>query len=135
LAGVEPDGTIENSGSGERVWGILDGPHETDGPPPRPRERAGRRARVAGSCNTGGVTTDDPLAPLREQVAAEHLGDAKVGDRLRGSDEEELRADAEQLREQAGLTGSGRPGLGGAVFVWHEQERRLNERMFGKGAP
>jgi hypothetical protein len=80
----------------------------------------------------GVANNDDRLA---ERVAEEHLGDRTLADRLRGDGEEELRADAEQLREQAGLTGSGRPGLGGAVFVWHAQERRLNERMFGKGAP
>jgi len=85
------------------------------------------------------VTTDDPLAPLREQVAAEHLGDASLGPRLQGADEEELRADAERLREQARLTGTGRPSLAAAVFAHHADVAARNERVLGgrseKGAP
>jgi hypothetical protein len=85
------------------------------------------------------VTDDeDRLAPLKERVAAEHLGDPTLGPRLRGGNETQLRADAEQLRDQAGLTGSGRPSPDAAVYVAHERQRRLAERVLGwadKGAP
>jgi hypothetical protein len=75
-----------------------------------------------------GMDDEDRLA---ERVAAEHLGDPKLGTRLRGESETELRADAERLREQARLPGSGRPGLDAAVFVAKERERRLTERVLG----
>jgi hypothetical protein len=95
------------------------------------RAVVGGPERVDSPCNTGGVSTDDPLAPLREQVAREHLGDGKVGDRLRGSTEQELRRDAEELRHQAKLYGSGRPSVRAAVFVAHERQRQLAERVLG----
>jgi hypothetical protein len=89
--------------------------------------------------STDDVSTDeDRLAALREEIAGEHLGDRALAPRLRGESETELRADAERLREQARLPGTGRPGLGAVVFVAKERDRRLTERVLGwseKGAP
>lgn len=116
---------------------------EEDDGPPRPKE-AGRPAHVAEPCNTGGVSGDEDrlteLAELSEQVALDHLGDRKLGDRLNGEDEDELRRDAERLREQANLTGTGRPSLAAAVFAHRADVAARNERVLGeawseKGAP
>jgi hypothetical protein len=84
------------------------------------------------------VTADeDRLAPLKERVAAEHLGDPTLGPRLRGGNETQLRRDAEELRDRADITGTGRPSFAAALFVAHERQRRLTERVlgFGKAAP
>ena len=81
---------------------------------------------------------EDRLAPLKERVAAEHLGDPTLGARLRGGNETQLRRDAEELRDQARLGGTGRPSLGAAVYVARERQRRLTERVLGwskRGAP
>jgi hypothetical protein len=83
-----------------------------------------------------GVTETDE--ELRERIATEHLGDPKLGDHLRGDDEVALREDAEEFRDQANFTGTGRPSLAAAVFAMHERERRLTERVLGwseRGAP
>jgi hypothetical protein len=74
---------------------------------------------------------EDRLASLKEQVAAEHLGDPTLGPRLRGGNETQLRRDAEQLRDRARLSGTGRPSLGAALFVARERQRRLTERVLG----
>jgi hypothetical protein len=85
------------------------------------------------------VTDDeDRLATLKEQVAAEHLGDPALGPHLRGDNETQLRRDAEEFRDRARVSGTGRPGLGAAVFVAHERQRRLTERVLRwseRGAP
>jgi hypothetical protein len=84
------------------------------------------------------VSEDDRLTELRRRIADEHFADPALGIRLRGDDEEDLRADAEELREQAGIPGSGRPGLGAAVFVARQRARRLAQSVLGwseKGAP
>jgi hypothetical protein len=85
------------------------------------------------------VTDDeDRLAPLKERVAAEHLGDPMLGPRLKGGNETQLRTDAEELRDRAQLSGTGRPSLSAALFVAHERQRRLTERVLGwseRGVP
>jgi len=65
----------------------------------------------------------DPLAPLKERVAADHLGDPTFGPRLRGCNETQLRRDAEQVRDRARLSGTGRPSFGAALFVARERQR------------
>jgi hypothetical protein len=94
---------------------------------------------LAERATLGGVgENEDRLAPLKERVAAEHLGDPTLGSRLRGGNETQLRRDAEQLRDQAQFTGTGRPSLPAALFVVHERQRRLMERVLGwseRGAP
>jgi hypothetical protein len=82
---------------------------------------------------TLGVVSEDEdrLAELRRRVAADHLGDPALGDRLYGSTESELRGDAEEFRDQASLTGTGRPSLHAAAYVARERQRRLNERVLG----
>jgi hypothetical protein len=87
------------------------------------------------------TTSDDPgcgedrLDDLKAQVAEEHLGDGSLGSRLRGGNHEQLRADAERLREQAHVPGSGRPSAAAAVWCWQRERRALHERLFGKSAP
>jgi hypothetical protein len=74
---------------------------------------------------------EDRLRMLKERVAAEHLGDRVLGPRLRGGNETQLRQDAERLRDRAQLSGTGRPSLAAALFVAHERQRRLVERVLG----
>ena len=84
------------------------------------------------------TTSDDPgsrMDDLRAEIAAQHLGDSDLGERLKGENVEQLRADAERLREEARISGSGRPTPQAAFWLFQEKQRAMHERLFGKSAP
>ena len=60
---------------------------------------------------------EDRMDDLKRQIAAQHLGDPDLGPRLRGGNAEQLRADAERLRDEAHVSGSGRPSMEAAVWT------------------
>jgi hypothetical protein len=77
---------------------------------------------------------DDRLAEAKRRVAFEHLGDERLGDRLRGGNVAQLRDDAERLRAEARMPDTGeRFGIGAALYVYRQRQQRLFERLFGAG--
>ena len=78
---------------------------------------------------------EDRLDDLKRQIAAQHLGDPDLGPRLRGANAAQLREDAERLRDEAGLPGSGRPSVAAAIWTWQRRRAELAERLFGRSAP
>ena len=77
---------------------------------------------------------EDRLNELRREIAAQHLGDPDLGPRLRGGNAEQLRDDAERLRDEARLPGSGRPSVEAAVWTWQRRRAQFAERLFGRSA-
>ena len=63
---------------------------------------------------------EDRLNELRREIAA---GNA-----------EQLRDDAERLRDEARLPGSGRPSVEAAVWTWQRRRAQFAERLFGRSA-
>ena len=79
------------------------------------------------------VDTDaDRLDELKRRVASEHLGNPELGRTLRGGNASQLRADAEKLRDEAGLRDNGRPSLRAELWAWRRRRSRLAERLFGR---
>lgn len=78
---------------------------------------------------------EDRLDGLKRQIAAQHLGDPDLGPRLRGGNAAQLREDAEKLRDEAHVSGSGRPSLEAAIWTWQGRRAQLAERLFGRSAP
>jgi hypothetical protein len=77
---------------------------------------------------------DDRLADAKRRVAFEHFGDEWLGDRLRGGNVRQLRADAERLRREAGVPDTGeRYGIGAALYLYRERQAELVRRVFGEG--
>jgi hypothetical protein len=77
------------------------------------------------------MVDDDRLAEVKERVAAQHLGDARLGSRLRGGNVAQLRADAELLRDQAGLPNRGRPLPEAALYALRQEQTAPARRVFG----
>ena len=75
------------------------------------------------------------LDDLKATIAEQHLGDASLGERLRGGNAAQLREDAERMRDEARLPGSGRPSPQAAAWVWKRRCAEQHERLFGKSAP
>ena len=75
------------------------------------------------------------LDALKAEVAEQHLGDASLGPRLKGGNAEQLREDAERLRDEARLPGSGRPSPQAAAWLWKRRCAEQHERLFGRSAP
>jgi hypothetical protein len=78
----------------------------------------------------------DRLAEAKRRIAREHLGDERLGARLRGGNAAQLREDAERVREEAGLPDRGRSSFDAALHVARrdrEDEQRLwGARLFGE---
>ena len=79
------------------------------------------------------MTHADPLAEVKARVAAEHLGDPQLGSRLRGGNVAQLRADAEQLRADAGAPDDGeRFSFAAADYLRRKRAAVWAERLFGR---
>jgi hypothetical protein len=88
--------------------------------PSGPAPRLGRMSNV-----------DDRLEPLKRRIAAQHLGNAALGVRLRGGNTAQLRQDAERVRADAGVLDRGRPTPEAAEYVYRREQRRRLRRLFG----
>jgi hypothetical protein len=86
---------------------------------------------MTGTSDADSGSGEDRLADLKREIAAQHLGDADLGERLKGGNAAQLRDDAERLRDEAHLPDRGRPSLEAAVHVWHRRRAYLTERLFG----
>lgn len=79
---------------------------------------------------------DDRLAQAKARIACEHLSDARLGARLHGGNNAQLRDDTERMRREAHVIETGeRYGLGAAIHVYRERQRRLAARVFGPRSP
>jgi hypothetical protein len=75
----------------------------------------------------------DGLDELRAKIAAEHLGDSRLGVRLSGGNARQLRLDAERLRAEAGLDDyQGRPSMQAELFRYKQKRGRDFQRVFGR---
>jgi hypothetical protein len=79
------------------------------------------------------MADDDRLAQTKATVAQQHLGDARLGERLHGGNTRQLREDAERLRAEANLPDMGaRPSFAAALHVYRERRGRQFARLFGR---
>jgi hypothetical protein len=76
------------------------------------------------------TVSDDWLTKAKQTVALEHLGDARLGARLRGGNLDQLRRDAERLRREAGMPGNDRPSPEAAMFVYRRRQEAMFRRVF-----